>query len=96
MKNFIGNFIKSERSVRFEEKDVMTALKALDEVKRESRFHRDMSMEIEHRTTKDGANLGWCITFNATDNQWCKFIDKMMTKGHKIFVDAHDEYYAEE
>ena len=92
MFNLFKNIVQKRRYTVVEESDVMTVLKVLHNIKRKSRFHLLMEMEI--------GNCGWAnkpeawfIHFGSTTGQWRKFITTLEEEGYTMVVDNQENFH---
>lgn len=78
-----------------EEADVMTVLKVLDEIKRNSSiFSVYMDMEIGSCDWEDEPSK-WFVHFDATTKQWRKMLENLEQKGYRVILKWNDDNYLE-
>lgn len=94
MFNMAGNFIQKRRYLVADEADVMSVVKVIDEIKRNSRIHHMMNMEIGNCSWADEPTA-WFIHFDATDKQWRKLMNMVHDLGYQIVLREDDRLYLE-
>ena len=92
MFNVIGSIVQKRHYLTVEEANVMDALKAIDEIKRSSRIHKVMNMELGNCGWKDEPAT-WFINFDVTDNQWKKIMGILRDTGYQIVLREDDRLY---
>lgn len=92
MFNVIGSIVQRRHYLVTEEENVMDAVKVIDEIKRGSRIHKVMNMELGNCDWKDEPTA-WFINFDVTDNQWKKAMSMLRNKGYQIVLREDDRLY---
>lgn len=92
MFNVIGSIVQRRRNLVADEANVMDVVKAIDEIKRTSRIHTTMGMELGNCEWKDEPTT-WFIDFDATDRQWRRLMDMMDNQGYQIVLRKDDRLY---
>lgn len=92
MINLFDILVKKDREIIIEEKDVITTLKAWNDVKNMSRFHVNANMEFGYRDNVNSAHK-WVARFKATNKQWTNFIKEINKKNHKLILMDDDKIY---
>lgn len=92
MFNVIGSIIQKRRYLVADEADVMNVVKGIDEIKRNSRIHSNMNMELGSCAWKDEP-CAWFIHFDATDKQWRKLMNMVHDLGYQIVLREDDRLY---
>lgn len=92
MFNLFENIVQKGRHVIVKEKNVMTVLKVLTDIKQKSKFHTGMSMEIGNCKWTDDPDA-WFMQFTSTTGQWRKFITVLKEQGYTLVLDDNDRYY---
>jgi hypothetical protein len=92
MINLFDILVKKEREIIIEEKDVMTTLKAWNDVKNKSRFHNNENMELGCCESTNSATK-WISHFKASEKQWKDFIKEINKKNHKLILMDDNKIY---
>ncbi len=92
MFNVIGSLIQKRRYLVADEANVMDIVKVIDEIKRTSRIHNTMNMELGNCEWKDEPTA-WFIHFDATDRQWRRVMNMTDGLGYQIILRHDDRLY---
>ena len=93
MKKF-ESIMKKRRHLIVDESDVIGVLTILDDIKHNSDLNNNLKMEIG----KCGCDCidSWFIEFEATTDQWRKFIDTLNDYDYELVLGANEYYYVKE
>lgn len=92
MFNVFGSFIQKRRYLVTEEANVMDIVKVIDQIKRTSKIHTMMNMELGNCDWKDEPDM-WFIHFDVTDRQWRKAMGMTDELGYQIVLRNDDKLY---
>lgn len=85
-------FVKRRHYLILDESNVMSMLKVLDEVNRETRFRVLMDMEIGNCGWSDEPNM-WFMHFTETNKQWKSTIAKLNAIDFEVVLTEKDHFH---
>ena len=92
MFNLFENIVQKQRHIIVKEKDVMTVLKGVTDIKQHSKIHTGMSMEIGNCKWADDPDA-WFMMFTSTTGQWRKLITVLKEQGYTMVLDDKERFY---
>lgn len=92
MLNVMGSIIQKRRYLVADEANVMDVVKVIDEIKRSSKIHKEMNMELGNCEWADEPTA-WFINFDVTDTQWKKALNMVHNLGYQIVLRDGDRLY---
>lgn len=92
MSKFSDYFVKRRHRLILDDSDILTMLKVLDDIKRESRFYIAMDMEIGNCGWADEPEK-WFMFFDETNKQWKSTIAKLNAIGYQLVLNEMDKFY---
>ena len=89
---FLEDYIKRRRNVIVKERDLIMALRILDDINSKCRFDVFMDMEVGI-ASDDNGNVEWFVDFAANNKKWNRFLSTVYALNHTVILKENDRYY---
>ena len=89
---FLLNGFKKRRGIIVKEKDLVTTLKILGAISKNTKF--GVCWDIETGIFRDGdGGTEWYLDFFASDRKWNNFLNKVYAEKHTVMLGEDNEFY---